>query len=52
MKENRKNKKGMLLPSNKWLREHGLEELVRVMKKYPEKFAHIPQEKDKDSASG
>lgn len=39
-------KQKMLLPSPSWLRANGYAEAVKAMKRSPELFAHIPQEKD------
>lgn len=35
-----------VLPSKAWLIRNGYMELVVAMKKYPEKFKHIKQNKD------
>jgi len=42
-----KNKINRLLPSEQWLKRNGFGELVKVMKKHPDKFAHIPQSKNR-----
>lgn len=39
-----KRKAPGMLPSPKWLKEHGYGELVKVMQKHPKDFSHIRQE--------
>lgn len=38
-----KRKAPGILPSQKWLKEHGYGGLVAAMRKHPEAFAHIKQ---------
>ena len=45
-----KKKINGMLPSEKWLKENGYSGLVEVMKKHPEKFAHVPQNKNEEKA--
>jgi hypothetical protein len=33
-----------VLPSPKWMKEHGYGYIVRAMQKHPEAFAHIKQQ--------
>lgn len=40
-----KKKTNGVLPSREWLIKNGYRELVKCMDEYPEKFAHIPQNK-------
>lgn len=45
-KKNNTEKAVGVLPSDKWLKENGYGELVKVIHEHPEKFAHIQQNKE------